>query len=165
MANTIQNLFPFTKNRAEDFTVYPCSVLFSAPVRLGKYTFNRTLTPPQVFGKLLQGQRGIIAGVMVAANTTEENFTSGVNGSLMLQILHDGNKTPVNLAPFPFANYAQAGLFQLDWTSSGSTVRQEENFSLAVTGTVDQLTGMSLNELELKISFNFIRVASDKIEG
>lgn len=165
MAQTIQNLFPKTDNRAEDFTVYPCCLKFSAPIIAGKYVFSRQTTPPQEFGKLLQGQKGVIAGLMISANTTEENFTSAVNDFLLLQILHDGNKTPVNMAPFPFANFAQVGNFQEQWEPNGATVRQEEYFSLDITGTVDQLTGMSLNELELKVVFNFIRVGADKLKG
>lgn len=165
MAATIQNLFPMTENRAKDFTVYPCYLKFSAPIQAGKYVFSRTTTPPQVFGKLLQKQIGVIAGIMISANTTEQDFTSAVNDCLKLQILHDGNKTPVNMAPFPFSNFSQAENFELQWEATGATVRQEENFSLEVSGEVDQLTGMTLNELELKVIFNFIRVGSDRLKG
>ena len=102
---------------------------------------------------------------MISANTTEQNFTSAVNDCLNLQILHDGNKTPVNMAPFPFSNFSQSENFQLQWEATGATVRQEESFSLEVSGYVDQLTGMTLNELELKIVFNYIRVGSDRLKG
>lgn len=165
MASTIQNLFPLTDNKAVDFMVYPCHVKFSAPVVAGKYVFSRSTTPPQVFGKLLQKQIGIIAGIMLAANTSEELFTRAVNDSLKLQILHQGNKTPVNLAPFPFSNFSQTENFELQWEPTGATTRQEEDFLLEITGEVDQLTGMTLNELELNVVFNFIRVGKDKLKG
>lgn len=165
MAQTIQSLFPFTNNRAENFVVYPCSVKFSAPVRAGKYLFSRTTTPPAVFGKLLQGQVGIIAGITLSANTSEEAFSSAVNDCLFLQILHDGNKTPVNMSPFPFSNFSQTGIFQEQWTATGATIDQEENFSLEITGEVDQLPDMTLNELELKVVFNYIRVSADHLNG
>ena len=164
MATTIQNLFPFTLNKAKDFTVYPCSLIFSAPIINGRYVFNEQTTPSQRFGKLLQKQEGIIAGVMVAANCNEADFTTAIEKPLMLQILHDGNKTPVNLAPFPFANFSQSENFQLQWMASGASTKQEEFFKLGITGDVEQLPNMTSNELELKVIFNFIRVGSDCIK-
>lgn len=161
---TIQNLFPLTKNRAEDFTVYPCYLKFSAPVVNGKYVFSETTTPAKKFGKLLQKQTGIIAGIMLSANCSEQDFTASLDNPLMLQILHDGNKTPVNLAPFPFANFSQTENFQLQWIASGASIKQEEFFRLAISGEVDQLPNMTSNELELKVIFNFIRVGSDKLQ-
>ena len=165
MSNTIQNLFPMTNNRAEDFKVVPCYVEFSAAVDNGKYVFDNIKTPPKVFGKLLQGQKGIIAGVMVSANCTDQQFTEAVNGALFLQILHAENDTPVNMAPFPFANFSQGGNFQEQWQITASSMIQEEAVKLSVTGAVDQLTGMSQNELILKVSFNFIRVGAENLKG
>lgn len=165
MSNTIQNLFPMTNNRAEDFTVVPCYVEFSAAVDNGKYVFDDVKTPPKVFGKLLQGQKGIIAGVMLSANCTDQQFTEAVNGAMFLQILHSENNTPVNVSPFPFANFSQGGNFQQQWEITASSMLQEENVKLSVTGAVDQLTGMSQNELVIKVSFNFIRVGSKNLKG
>lgn len=161
---TIQNLFPLTKNRAEDFTVYPCYLKFSAPVVNGKYVFSETTTPAQKFGKLLQKETGIIAGIMLSANCSEQEFTEALDNPLMLQILHDGNKSRVNLSPFPFANFSQTENFQLQWVASGASTKQEEHFKLAISGEVDQLPNMTSNELELKVIFNFIRVGSDKLQ-
>lgn len=165
MAATIQSLFPFTNNVAEDFTVYPCRLSFSAPIINGEYVFSEATTPAQKFGKLLQDQKGVIAGVMISANCGEQEFTEAVNDSLLLQILHDGNKTPVNLAPFPFANFSQTENFQLQWMPTGGTVKQEESFLLSISGRVNQLQNMTSNELELKVVFNFIRVGADKLKG
>lgn len=165
MAATIQSLFPFTHNDADDFTVYPCSLSFSAPIVNGEYVFSESTTPAQKFGKLLQDQKGIIAGVMVSANCGEPEFTTAVKDCLLLQILHDGNKTPVNLSPFPFANFSQTENFQLQWEPTGGTVKQEESFLLSISGKVDQLQNMLSNELELKVIFNFIRVGTKKLKG
>jgi len=160
MANTLQNLFPFNLNKSKDFTVYPCYVEFSAPVQNGKYIFNVTTTPPVEFGKLLQGQTGVIAGVMIGANCSGDDFTAAIDKPLKLQVLHGGNGTPVNMAPFPFTNFAHGDNFQLQWEPTGTDTKQEESFKLAVTGEVEQLQNMTLNELVLKVSFNFIRVAT-----
>ena len=165
MSNTLQNLFPSTNNKAEDFKVVPCYVEFKAAVDNGKYIFSENTTPAKYFGKLLQGQKGIIAGVMVSANCTDQQFTEAVNGALFLQILHEENNTPVNMAPFPFANFSQGGNFQEQWQITGATMLQEEGVKLAVTGAVDQLTSMTQNELILKVSFNFIRVGADRLKG
>ena len=94
MANTLQNLFPFTNNRAEDFNIYPVFLKFSAPIVAGQYVFNETLTPSQVFGKLLQPQKGVIAGVMISANCSESDFTSAVDDPLYLQICTAGTRRP-----------------------------------------------------------------------
>lgn len=165
MSNTLQSLFPCTHNRAEDFTVYPCYVEFTASIYNGKYIFNETTTPPKVFGKLLQKEKGIIAGVMVAANCTDQQFTEAVNGCMKLQILHGENNTPVNLSPYPFANFSQGGNFQQQWENTAETMQQEEDVKLAVYGAVDQLTSMTQSELVLKVSFNFIRVGKDNLKG
>lgn len=165
MAQTIQSLFPFTENRAEYFNIYPVYLKFSAPIVAGQYVFNETLTPSQVFGKLLQPQKGVIAGVMISANCSESQFTSAIDDPLYLQILHGGNKTPVNMAAFPFCNFTQGDNFQLQWKCSGGSASQEEDFLLQVSGKVNQLTGMTSNELELRIAFNFIRVGIDELKG
>lgn len=165
MASTIQNLFPLTKAKAEDYIVYPCALEFSAPIINGKYVFSEATTPSQKFGKLLQKQTGIIAGIMIAANCKEEDFTAAIESPLLLRVVHDGNKTPVNLAPFPFANFSQTENFQLEWEPSGASNKQEEFFRLAINGEVEQLTGMTNNKLSLKIVFNFIRVGTDKLKN
>lgn len=163
MASTIQSLFPLTMNKYKDFMIYPCCLIFSAPVIGGKYIFSEATTPAQKFGKLLQPQTGIIAGVMVSANCAEDEFTKAIDEPLKLQILRNGSNTPVNLSPFPFANFSQAENFQLEWEASEGTANQEELFNLQISGSVVQLPSMTSNELSLKIVFNFIRVATDKL--
>lgn len=165
MANTIQSLFPMTPNVAEDFTIYPCSVTFDAPIIAGKYVFSESTTPSKVFGKLLQKQKGVIAGISVSANCTEEQFTRAIDKPLELQIIHSGNGSPVNLSPFPFANFSQSENFQLQWKASGTTTQQEEEFIITVNGEVNQLTDMLSNTLKLTIVFNFIRVGIDELKG
>ena len=164
MAATIQSLFPFTKIRANDFTVYPVYCKFSAPIIGGKYIFSEKTTPPQEFGELLQPQTGIIAGVMISANCSSDEFTSALDEQLFLQILHGGNGTPVNMAPFPFSSFAHGDNFQLQWEPSGTTPTQEEKFYLQIQGEVNQLTGMTQNELVLKVAFNYYRVGTDQLK-
>ena len=168
MANTIQNLFPLTNNRGEDFTVFPCHTEFAAPVSVGGvYVFNEQTTPAVEFGKLLQGQTGIIAGVMITANCTDDQFTAALEPGkpLKLQVLHGSNNTPINMAPFPFTAFAHGDNFSAQWRIVGASVKQEENFKLAITGEVDQLTGMTSNELLIRVSFNFYRVGSTNLKG
>ena len=98
MANTLHSLFPYSRNRWSDFTVFPCYTEFSAPVVSGKYIFSEQTTPAVEFGKLLQGQTGIIAGVMISANCSGADFSAAVDKPLKLQILHGGNNTPINMA-------------------------------------------------------------------
>lgn len=163
MAATLQSLFPQIRPAMEGFNVFPCYAEFSAPVIYGKYVFSEQTTPAVDFGKLLQGQTGIIAGVMISANCTPEQFTEGVDKPLKLQVLHGGNLTPINMSPFPFTEFSQGDNFQSQWEITASTLQQEENFKLAVTGEVNQLTGMTNSELILKVTFNFIRVVSQKV--
>lgn len=165
MANTIHSLFPYSRNRWNDFTVFPCYTEFSAPVVLGKYIFSEQTTPAVEFGKLLQGQTGIIAGVMISANCSDADFSAAVDKPLKLQILHGGNNTPINMAPFPFTEFSQGDNFTQSWEITGASTKQEENFKLAIDGELDQLQNMTLNELVLKVSFNFIRVGSANLKG
>lgn len=165
MANTIQSLFPYTQNRSKHFNVYPCFATFAAPVIAGKYVFNETTTPPVVFGKLLQQQRGIIAGVMISANCQPADFAAAVDSPLLLQVIHGGNRTPVNMRPFPFCEFSQGDNYQEDFICSTTTMQKEENFLLGIKGEVNQLTGMNNNELILKVSFNFIRADKNEFHG
>ena len=145
---TIQSLFPYTQNRAEDFTVVPCYCEFSAPLVAGKYVFDYTLTPPVEFEKLLQGQKGIIAGVMISANCTDAEFAAAVDSK-----------------PFPFTQFSQGGQFQLQWEITAASMLQEEFSKLAITGQVDQIPGMGVNELTIRISFNYYRVGKKNLKG
>lgn len=163
MANTLQNLFPQTPNRAEDFTVYPCCVEFSAPVVGGYYVFDEEHTPAKFFGKLGQPQKGVIAGLMISANCKEEDFTTALEEPLTLQILRGGNNTPVNMAAFPIANFSHGEIFQEQWRTSGQSMLQEEEFKLAIKGRVYQLSSMTQNELKIRVIFNYIRAAADKL--
>lgn len=165
MAQTIQQLFPFTHIQAEAFNVRPVHARFAASVFGGKYVFNKISTPPFDFGKLLQKEKGIIAGIMISANCPEADFSAACESPLMLQIIHGGNKTPVNSAPFPFSNFSMGDNFQLQWKCSGTTRNQEEHFLLQVDGEVNQLSNMTQNELVLNVVFNFIRVGIDKLKA
>lgn len=163
MAATLQSLFPQIYPDMEGFTVFPCYAEFKAPVIAGKYVFDEYTTPAVDFGKLLQGQTGIIAGVMISANCTPANFAEGVDKPLKLQVIHGGNMTPVNLSPFPFTEFSQGDNFQLQWQITASTLQQEESFKLQVSGEVNQLSGMTYSKLILKVTFNFIRVGTEKV--
>lgn len=157
MAATLQSLFPLHDQPGRKYTVYPCVAEFSAPIENGNYIFSRSTTPPVKFGRLLQGQTGVIAGVLVSANCADADFTKALNGSLKLQIMHGGNKTPVNMAPFAFPNFAAGDNFQEQWEITGTTTQQDEDFYLAIEGTVQQIDEMTEDRLLLKIAFNFIR--------
>ena len=165
MANSISSLFPQTANKWKDFNVFPCYTEFAAPIIGGKYIFSEQTTPAVKFEKLLQGQTGYIAGVMISANCTADQFATAVDKPLLLQVLHGGNNTPVNQSAFPFTEFSQGDNFTLPWEITAADTKQEEYFRLAVTGELDQLTGMTVNELILKITFNFIRVGSTNLKG
>ena len=158
MANTIFSLFPLSKIKSEQVTIYPCFVEFKAAIQNGQYVFENNAAK---FGKLLQGQTGVIAGVSISANCTAAEFTTAIDTPLMLRVIHGENRTTVNASPFPFTSFEQVENFQLDWVITGATMKQEESFLLNVTGVVNQIPGMNNNELILRVSFNYMRV-SDK---
>lgn len=165
MAATIQSLFPFTTNKSKDFTLEPIYTEFRAPLVAGKYVFSEATTPAKVFGKLLQSEVGIVAGVMISANCAPDDFAQAIDKPLELQIINGGNNSPVNYAPFPFTAFAHGDNFQAQWEITAATTDQEDSFKLSVTGEVDQLPGMSQNELVLRIAFNYIRANKKKLEG
>lgn len=164
MANTLQNLFPQKMIRGDHYNVYPCYAKFAAPVIAGKYVFNAKTTPPVEFGKLLQPQIGIIAGVMISANCPPADFAAAVDDPLKLQIIHGGNNTPVNMRPFPFSNFSDGDNYQEQFICSTTSKNKEESFLLGITGEVNQILNMTQNELVLKVSFNFIRADKDEFE-
>ena len=165
MAATIQSLFPYSLIDPHKVTIYPRLASFEAPVIGGEFVFNETTTPPVNFGKVLQGEKGVIAGLMLSSNCSEADFTTNVIEPLKLQVIHGGNLTPVNLAGFPFANFSQAENFELQWEDTGVTVDQEEDFFLSINGRVNQIPGITSNKLKLDIVFNFIRLAEGALEG
>lgn len=157
MAATIQSLFPQTDYPGKQFTVYPCNVEFSAGIVAGKYVFSQKTTPAVKFGELLQGQTGIIAGVLISANCSDSDFTKSLNKPLALQVIHGGNRTPVNMAPFYFTSFANGSNFQLQWEITAANTKQADSMLLGVVGEVDQIDNMTDDNLILKIAFNFIR--------
>lgn len=163
MAATIQSLFPFSTIDPDKATIYPRLASFEAPVIGGEFVFNETTTPPVNFGKVLQGQKGVIAGLMLSANCSDSEFTTNVVEPLKLQVIHGGNLTPVNLTGFPFSNFSQAENFELQWKATGVTVEQEEDFFLSVNGKVNQIPGIASNKLKLDIVFNFILIAEGSV--
>lgn len=164
MANTLQNLFPFSTIRPNGALIYPCSVEFDAPIVAGHYVFNETTTPPVRFGKLLQNQTGVIAGVMIGANCDPSAFAAAVVDTLNLQVYNGGNKTPVNLAPFKFTQFAHGDNYSL-WFNITQAANYQDDFLLGVVGKVKQIPGMSENILRLKIAFNFWRIDNEQLEG
>ena len=164
MAATLQSLFPL--NKGDDFTVFPCYTEFSAPVKSGKYVFSEKTTPAVDFGKLLQGQVGVIAGVMISANCADDQFTAALEAKkpLKLQVLHGSNNTPINMAPFPFTAFSHGDNFSAQWRIVGASIKQEEHFKLAITGEVNQIDNMTSNELLIRVSFNFYRVGSNNLK-
>lgn len=165
MANTLQNLFPFSTISPARALIYPVSVTFSAPIIAGEYVFSEATTPAQVFGRLPQNQTGVIAGVMIGANCTPEDFAANVGDPLKLQILNGGNMTPVNLAPFPFTQFAHGDNYSMWWNITGAAKAYEDEFLLQVSGKVKQINNMTENELKLKISFNFWRIDNSELKG
>lgn len=158
MAATIQSLFPYSIIDPAKVTIYPRLASFEAPVIGGEFVFNETTTPPVNFGKVLQGEKGVIAGLMLSANCAESDFTTNVIEPLQLQVIHGGNLTPVNMAGFPFSNFSQAENFELEWKDTGVSTDQEEEYFLSVNGRVNQIPGITSNVLKLDIVFNFIRI-------
>lgn len=162
MASTIQNLFPFSTLPANAVTITPVYLEFSAPVQAGKYVFSETTTPAQVIEKIPQGQRAVIAGIQISANCSPDDFAAGVDSPLMLQVLHGGNRTPINYRPFPFAQFSHGDLFTLNWEITAADTSQEDSFLLSVNGKVNQIGNMNSNELVLKVLFNLYRIDANR---
>lgn len=162
MANTLQNLFPFSTISPTRALVYPCAVEFSAPITAGHYKFKEENRIK--FGKLLQQQTGVIAGVMIGANCTAEDFAAAVDGHLKLQVYNGGNGTPVNLSPFPFSQFTHGDNYTC-WFNITQAANYEDDFLLGLSGKVRQIANMTSNELKIKIAFNYWRVDNAMLKG
>lgn len=165
MANTLQSLFPFSTIPHDTTDIEPCAVEFSAPIVAGHYEFNETTTPSKRFGDLIQGKTGIIAGIMIGANCSPDDFAQNVEEPLQLQVIRATNRTTVSLSPFKFSQFAHGDNYSAWWKITGSTSRRYgEDFLLSVVGRVKQIPGMTDNELKLKICFNYLRVENKYFE-
>ena len=160
MANSKYSLFPNSTIDREKVQIYPCTLEFSAPIEAGMYVFK---SAPIKFGHLPMGMTGVIAGVMLSANCSPDDFAAAVDEPLQLQVYHGQNRTPVNLSPFYFSQFAHGDNFTLDWKITGSTRPHQDDILLGVSGNVNQIADMDENELRLKISFNFMRVDNKEI--
>lgn len=163
MANTLQNLFPFSTINPSRALVYPCAVEFSAPITAGHYVFkdeNRVS-----FGTtLLQEQTGVIAGIMISANCSADDFAAAVDEPLKIQIYQGGNDTPVNLSPFPFSQFSHGDNYAL-WFNITQAADYKNEFFVALSGKVRQIANMNSNELKIKLAFNFWRIDNDMLQG
>ena len=163
MANTLQNLFPFSTISPARALVYPCAVGFSAPITAGHYVFkddNRVS-----FGtKLLEKQTGVIAGIMISGNCNADDFAAAVDEPLKIQIYQGGNDTPVNLAPFPFSQFSHGDNYAL-WFNITQAANYENEFFVGLSGKVRQIANMTSNELKIKLAFNFWRIDKAMLEG
>lgn len=158
MANTLEKLFPFSTLKTNAATICPVYKEFSAPIIAGQYVFSESTTPAVEIGTLSQGQKGVIAGIQISANCSADDFAAGVESPLLLQVLHGGNRTPINYRPFPFSQFSHGDIFTLAWEITAADTNQEDEFILSVEGKVNQIGNMTSNELVLKVLFNFIRL-------
>lgn len=157
MAQTLNSLFPFSLLRSEKVDICPAVVVFEAPIIAGEYVFSEATTPAKPFGDLPQGQAGVIAGVMISANCTPEDFAAAAQ-NINLQVLHGGNNTPINMKAFPFSTFQDGENFQASWKITASNSDAYDTFKIAVRGKVSQIANMSENVLRLKVAFNFLRM-------
>lgn len=163
MANTLQNLFPFSTISPARALVYPCHIEFSAPITAGHYVFkdeNRV----SLGTKLLEKQTGVIAGIMISGNCNSDDFAAAVDEPLKIQVYQGGNDTPVNLAPFPFSQFAHGDNYSL-WFNITQAANYENEFFVGLSGKVRQIANMTSNELKIKIAFNFWRIDKAMLEG
>jgi len=160
MAQTLNSLFPFSLLSSEKVDICPSVVTFEAPIIAGEYVFSEATTPAQDFGELPQGQAGVIAGVMISANCTPEDFAANA-GELSLQVLHGGNNTPINMDAFPFSTFQDGENFQASWKITAANNDAYDHFKIAVRGRVKQIANMTENVLRLKVAFNFLRMPEE----
>lgn len=163
MANTLQNLFPLSSVCPARALVYPCAVEFSAPITAGHYVFNDD-TRKSFGSKLLEKQTGVIAGVMISGNCSAEDFSAAVDEPLKIQIYQGGNDTPVNLAPFPFSQFAHGDNYSL-WFNITQAANYQNEFFVGLSGKVRQIANMTSNELKIKLAFNFWRIDEAMLKG
>lgn len=163
MANTLQNLFPFSTISPARALVYPCAVEFSAPITAGHYVFKDD-TRVSFGTKLLEKQTGVIAGVMISGNCSADDFAAAVDEPLKIQIYQGGNNTPVNLAPFPFSQFSHGDNYSL-WFNITQAANYENEFFVGMSGKVRQIANMTSNELKIKLAFNFWRIDKAMLEG
>lgn len=157
MSQTLNSLFPFSLLRAEKVDICPAVVVFEAPIVAGEYIFSEATTPAKVFGDLPQGQAGVIAGVMISANCTPEDFAAAAE-NINMRVLHGGNNTPINMGAFPFSTFQDGENFQAAWKITASNNNAADTFKISVRGRVNQIANMSENILRLKVAFNFLRM-------
>lgn len=157
MSQTLNSLFPFSLLRSEKVDICPAVVVFEAPIVAGEYIFSEATTPAKVFGDLPQGQAGVIAGVMISANCTPEDFAAAAE-NINMRVLHGGNNTPINMGAFPFSTFQDGENFQAAWKITASNNNAADTFKISVRGRVNQIANMNENVLRLKVAFNFLRM-------
>jgi hypothetical protein len=166
MAKTLWELFPGVDRIIDRIQVEPRAARFPAAAAAGAFTWD--LSVPIM--KLDQSETGIIAGVSFAANVSDTIFSNAIDpafndGYFTLDLIRDGNQTPVNLAPFKFATAGQAQEFSCMARPTG-TENFTESFSLKLRGRLLQtpeILALGKGSLSLTCVFNLYR-AKDELK-
>lgn len=162
---TIQQLFPGLPGSS--FLPYPCGATFSAPLTAGRFVFSKVRAPIHY---LTSSEIGIVSDVSFVSNVDALQFSRAVDksvngGYFTLNIVGGGNGNPVNLAPFKFANFAQASGFVAQFAASAVENAREE-FFLELDGALIQtpeIVAAGLVSVSLFASLNLFRTKNQGV--
>lgn len=162
---TIQQLFPGIPGSS--FMPYPCGATFSADLAAGRFVFDKVRAPIHY---LTASEIGIVSDVVFTSNVDSLAFSRAIDpnvngGYFNLNIIAAGNGNPVNLAPFKFANFAQASGFVSQFQPSATTNGKEE-FFLEVSGALIQtaeIIAAGLTRVSLFAALNLFRTKNQKV--
>lgn len=145
--------------------VYPIAVKFSAALIAGRFEFaaveNFAFTGNS-------SETFILDGSTISANISNEIFNNALdpvfnNGFFSLDIMRDGNRHAVTLAPFKFSDYNQGENFAANFAPTGTNEINRENFNFKLTGALLQtpeLIAIGLNSISLIVTTNLYRITT-----
>jgi hypothetical protein len=157
--STLFEKFPNVPEVINKVKVYPVGITFTPVLNAGVYEFNST-TIPAFEGN--SGEMFILDGVYLSATggIDELTFSKAVQGFLSLDIVRDGNKHPVTLAPFKFASFSQAQQFSANFAAN-ATENNQELFNFVLNGKLDQIAELVGSNLKVNLICNIYRVKMD----
>jgi hypothetical protein len=161
---TLYQKFPGIIAPDTSIQVYPIAVKFTAPLIGGRFDFlgveNFAFTGNS-------SEKFILDGSAIAGNISNQIFNNALdpaafNGFFLLDIIRDGNRHPVTLAPFKFSDYSQALNFSANFAPNATDKSGRENFNFKLSGGLLQtpeILALGLNSISIIITTNLYRIS------
>jgi hypothetical protein len=165
---TLWQLFPNLSKPLESVKVFPISCRWTAPLIAGGFEFPR-LENFAITGNF--GEQLVLDGATLAADIDQLTFSQAIdpafnNGVFSVDLIAQGNRHPVSLAPLKFSAFNQGEQFSLNFAVT-ATENNEERFNGQLFGRLIQtpaLIALGKTSVTITLVANVYRIKRDALK-